>query len=79
MLFRQFKRVDEDGNHQIEFREFKQAILQAGIDLDADQTQELFNKIDTSKNGTIDFEEFLVAVRVSYKRYLKKYPEMFKR
>jgi Ca2+-binding EF-hand superfamily protein len=62
---RQFKRVDEDGNHQLDFREFKQAIHQAGIDLDPDQTQELFDRIDTSKNGTIDFEEFLVALRVS--------------
>jgi Ca2+-binding EF-hand superfamily protein len=38
---------------------------EAGIDLTDEEIQELFNRFDSDGSGSINMDEFLVAIRVS--------------
>ncbi|VDP84231.1 unnamed protein product [Echinostoma caproni] len=61
---RQFRIMDDDGNKQIDYREFVKGCRDFGADLTADEVREIFQTIDKNNSGSIDFEEFLRAVRV---------------
>lgn len=64
-LQRVFRRMDEDGNKQLNIEEFILGLEESGLDLTKDEITEIFEKIDTDNNGGISIDEFLVAVRVS--------------
>jgi Ca2+-binding EF-hand superfamily protein len=38
---------------------------EAGMELTGEEIQELFNRFDTDGSGSVNMDEFLVAVRVS--------------
>ena len=61
-----FKRVDVDGNKHICFGEFQRAIKHSGVELDGDQMKALFERMDRDNNGTVDFDEFIIALRVGF-------------
>lgn len=56
--------MDDDGNKQLDYKEFVKGCRDFSADLTADEIKEIFGSIDKNGSGTIDFEEFLRALRV---------------
>jgi hypothetical protein len=44
--------------------EFTEGMKEAGMELTEEEIQELFTRFDTDQSGSINMEEFLVAIRV---------------
>jgi len=59
-----FRIIDDDGNRQLSLQEFKKGCRDYGLDLEADAVQEMFRQFDRDGSGSIDFDEFLRALRV---------------
>ena len=55
--------LDNDKNGKIDRYEFEQSeLVQESLELlNAEDINELFNKIDTNQNGTIEYSEFITA------------------
>lgn len=64
-LGRMFRRMDEDGNKQLNFEEFLTGLREAGMEITDDEAKELFQEFDTDNSGGVNLEEFFVAIRVS--------------
>lgn len=61
-LGRTFKIADDNNSGNLCREEFKKAIHDFRIGLNAEDTERLFNIFDADKSGAVDFEEFLYAV-----------------
>lgn len=61
-----FRRMDKDRNHTLCFDEFAQGILEHNIKIPADEAEELFRIFDKDQDGKLDYQEFIVRIRVSY-------------
>ena len=59
-----FRIIDDDGNRKLEFSEFCKGLGDYGIDLNKVDEKTIFEQLDKDSSGTIDFEEFLIALRV---------------
>ena len=57
--------MDDDGNRTIDFKEFKKGIADYGLDIEDGEVRTMFTSFDRDGGGTIDFDEFLVSLRVS--------------
>ena len=57
--------MDDDGNKKIDFKEFKKGLRDYGVDIEPDEVQEMYAAFDKDGSGYIDFDEFLVNLRVS--------------
>jgi len=64
-IFRTFKIMDDDGNKKIDFPEFKKGLRDYGVDIEPGEVKEMFAAFDKDNSGSIDFDEFLVNLRVS--------------
>jgi Ca2+-binding EF-hand superfamily protein len=62
-LGRSFKIADDDGSKNLNMEEFKKAIHDFRVGLNAKQSETLFGVFDRSGDGAIDYEEFLRGVR----------------
>ena len=65
LFFRTFRIMDDDRSNSLNFNEFKKGIHDYGCDMTKEEVQEMFTSIDRDGSGTLDFEEFLQALRVS--------------
>jgi len=63
-----FRIIDDDGNRSLSLPEFKKGCRDYGLDLEADAIQEMFKSFDKDDSRSIDFDEFLRALRV--RKYL---------
>ena len=54
-----FKAFDKDKNNRISLPELKELLVQLDKFPDADGLITFFNKIDTNKDGKVDFEDFI--------------------
>ena len=57
--------MDDDGNKKIDIKEFKKGLRDYGVDIEPDEVLEMYNAFDKDGSGFIDFDEFLVNLRVS--------------
>lgn len=64
-LGRLFRRLDDDGNKQLNQEEFVVGLRESGFEVSDEEAKILFEKFDTDHSGGINMEEFLVAIRVS--------------
>lgn len=64
-LQRKFRIMDDDGNKALNMVEFKKAMKECALNFTELQLSQLFQYFDRDRNGSIDFDEFLVAARVS--------------
>lgn len=56
--------MDDDGNKKIDLKEFKKGLRDYGVDIDPEEVQEMYAAFDRDNSGSIDFDEFLVNLRV---------------
>ena len=59
-----FKIIDDDGNRSLNMAEFKKGCHDYGLVLENDAVQQMFKHFDRDGSGSIDFDEFLLALRV---------------
>ena len=65
-LGRVFRIMDDNGNKTLDKDEFSKGLRDYGVQVTPDQVDELFQQIDKDGSGSIDYEEFLRAVRVCF-------------
>ena len=65
-LQRKFRIMDDDGSKSLSLVEFKKAIKECALSLSDLQMAQLFEYFDKDRSGSIDFDEFLIGVRVSF-------------
>jgi Ca2+-binding EF-hand superfamily protein len=58
--------MDDDKNKKLCFDEFKKGINEYGLGLGRDDVLTLFQAFDVDKSGSVDFDEFLLKLRVSF-------------
>ncbi len=62
---RVFKHFDSyDGNRRIDRQEFYVGLRELGVDVSKKDAQVLMDYLDRNRDGTIDYDEFLVGIRV---------------
>ena len=62
---RTFRLYDDNGNKKLDAEEFRTGLRDYGIVLSDSELRELFTTLDTDGSGTVSFDEFLMALRVS--------------
>ncbi|MPC58804.1 Crustacean calcium-binding protein 23 [Portunus trituberculatus] len=58
-----FRRMDDDGSHNLNMEEFSKGITETGLQLNEEDTKKLFNAFDRDGSGSVNYDEFLVAIR----------------
>ena len=53
-----FAELDTDGNHELDWGEFKDALEMLGVNLDVERARLLFTMFDEDESGTVAFSEF---------------------
>ena len=61
-----FDLFDTDGSGQIDFVELKNAMISLGFEAKDITIKRVMEDLDSDKNNTIDFEEFLQTMRAKY-------------
>ncbi len=57
--------MDDDNSRTLDFKEFVKGLNDYAMMIDKEEAQEIFRIFDKDGSGTIDFDEFLVTLRVS--------------
>lgn len=65
LFHRTFRIMDDDNNRSLDLKEFLKGLNDYGIPIDKEEATAVFQHFDRDGSGTIDFDEFLVALRVS--------------
>lgn len=63
-LGRCFRRIDDNGDKQLNLEEFTKGLHDTGLDVDGSEAQEIFNQFDADGSGAINMTEFLLGIRV---------------
>ena len=53
----------------MDIKEFEQGLAEHGVGLNSEQLQVVFNYFDRNRNGFVDYNEFLRAIRVNLLTY----------
>mmetsp|Transcript_13380 Transcript_13380/g.13877 ORF Transcript_13380/g.13877 Transcript_13380/m.13877 type:complete len:932 (-) Transcript_13380:194-2989(-) len=63
-----FRRLDKDGNGELDLEEFTQIISKLKINANEDFIARIFRKVDVAKSGTLDLQEFVSAYQMIFTR-----------
>lgn len=61
--------MDDDGNRTLNYEEFRKGIQESGTEFSEEECKDLFTRFDTDNSGSLDVEEFLMAIRVKKERF----------
>ncbi len=61
-----FRILDNNGNRQLDFNELMWGLKDFGVSLDEEQARTILSSFDRDRSGTVNYDEFLRAIRVSY-------------
>ena len=64
-LARIFKAMDENGNRKLECDDFRWGLMDYGVNVTKEEATEILTHFDKNGDGRVDFDEFLVTLRVS--------------
>lgn len=59
-----FNRIDDNGDKRLQFEEFQIALSEYGIEADVQTQKECFQEMDLDGTGVVNYDEFLIALRV---------------
>ena len=59
-----FRRMDDDGSKSLQFQEFSKGIRETGLECTNEEAKEMFTTFDKDKSGSVNIDEFLLAIRV---------------
>jgi Ca2+-binding EF-hand superfamily protein len=62
-LSRKFRIADDNGNGQVDLKEFTKVITEHGFNWTSAQIKKVFDHFDSDKSGDISFDEFIFAIR----------------
>ena len=62
---RLFKKIDTAGDKKLHFHEFQEAIKVTGVRVDVSIQRQIFDEMDRDGSGSVSYDEFLIALRVS--------------
>lgn len=62
-LSRIFKAMDDNGNGQLDVDDFRWGLIDFGISVSKEEGKLLLKAYDRDQNGTVSFDEFLVAMK----------------
>lgn len=62
---RTFRIMDDNDSRSLDLKEFLKGLNDYGLLIDKDEAIDLFQQFDHDRNGTIDFDEFLITLRVN--------------
>lgn len=62
---RTFKIMDDDNSRSLDLKEFLKGLNDYGILMEKQEAMALFQQFDRDGSGTIDFDEFLITLRVN--------------
>ena len=68
-----FKIIDKNNNRLIDSSELDTGLRQMGVNLNPEQVEALLKYFDRDGSGSIDLNEFMVAIRVSNQPYTKAF------
>lgn len=71
---RTFRIMDDDKSRSLDMKEFLKGLNDYGILIEKEEAKDLFEKFDHDKSGTIDFDEFLVTLRVTMHTFCQQPP-----
>ena len=57
--------MDDDGNKRLNFEEFHKGLTEYGLGFSKDEILKIFQAFDKDRSGSVEFEEFLINLRVS--------------
>jgi Ca2+-binding EF-hand superfamily protein len=60
-----FRILDNNGNRQLDLNELMWGLKDFGVALDEEQAKTILAHFDRDRSGTVNFDEFLRALRVS--------------
>ncbi|VDK20568.1 unnamed protein product [Anisakis simplex] len=63
-LGRSFRIMDDNENKTLDLEEFRKGLRDFGVTMDEEEVEKTFKQLDTNNSGSIDFNEFLLALRV---------------
>ena len=63
---RLFRTFDDNGSRSLDREELKNGLADYGLSMSAADVDELFRYFDKDNSGSINFDEFLLALRVSF-------------
>jgi len=49
----------------LDYKEFRNGLREFGVQLSPAEMKDIFDSVDIDNSGTIDFDEFILALRVS--------------
>uniref|UniRef100_A0A671VDX0 Calcyphosine-like b n=1 Tax=Sparus aurata TaxID=8175 RepID=A0A671VDX0_SPAAU len=72
-LGRTFKIMDDDNSRSLDLKEFLKGLNDYGILMEKQEAMALFQQFDRDGSGTIDFDEFLITLRVTKEEFVNYY------
>lgn len=58
--------MDDNGSRTLDYEEFQKGLREFGVNFRDEEIKDLFKKFDKDSSGSINFDEFLLTLRVSY-------------